>query len=192
MREGTRVRRSWMGRGLVLAVAVPLMAAMLAACGNPSGSTGSAPGTTSSSGSSSSSSSSGSSASSSASSGATTSGGTYTVDKCSTSLGSILCNSQGRTLYMYTADTPNHSGCTWAGCSALWPYLTASGTPTLQPGIPGKLGTITTAGTTQVTYNGMPLYTYAVDTKAGEVLGQKVKDPHGIWYVISSTGKVIK
>jgi predicted lipoprotein with Yx(FWY)xxD motif len=43
-------------------------------------------------------------------------------------------------------------------------------------------------GTYQVTVNGMPLYTYAKDTKAGDVVGQAVGD---VWWVVSADGKKI-
>ncbi len=166
MREGTRMRRSWLGRGLLLAVAVPLMAAMLAACGNPGGGSTTTPGT-----------------STTSNSGGGTSGGSATVNVCKTTLGNVLCTSSGMTLYTYTADSTNKSACTQQSCTALWPYLTVSGTPTGGSGVTGKLGTITTNGKTQVTYNGKPLYTYVADKKAGDVTGQNVTDSLGTWFV---------
>ena len=39
-----------------------------------------------------------------------------------------------------------------------------------------------------VTYNKMPLYYYAKDTKAGDVVGQ---DVGSVWYVVSPDGKII-
>ena len=172
MREGTGVRRSWLRRGLLLAVGLPLVAAMVAACGNPGGSsTGSTPPSTTS-----------SSGGSSSSGGTTTSSGA-TVQVCKTTLGNVLCNSSHMTLYTYTADSTNKSACVQQACTALWPYLTVSGTPTAGSGVTGKLGTITTNGKTQVTYNGKPLYTYVADKKPGDVTGQNVTDSLGTWFV---------
>lgn len=89
-------------------------------------------------------------------------------------LGTILVDSSGMTLYIFKNDSPGQSTCTDT-CAQRWPPLTvSSGTqPTAATGIPDTLGTITRSdGTTQVTYNGMPLYHYAGDTKPGDTNGQ--------------------
>jgi predicted lipoprotein with Yx(FWY)xxD motif len=105
--------------------------------------------------------------------------------------GSILVDQNGMTLYMFTNDTQGAgtSACSGA-CAALWPALAAS-SPTAGTGVDAsKLGTITRSdGTTQVTYNGWPLYTYAKDTKAGDTTGQGFKS---IWYVIAPSGDPVK
>jgi len=165
MVKGTEVRmgrRSWLGRGLMAAVALPLVAIMLAACGNPGGSSTGGGGTTT--------------------GGGTATGGA-TVQVCSTTLGNVLCDGNKMTLYTYSADSTDKSACIDQACTALWPYLTASGTPTAGSGVTGKLATITTAGKTQVTYNGKPLYTYVSDKKTGDVTGQNVTDSGGTWFV---------
>lgn len=96
-------------------------------------------------------------------------------------LGKILTDAKGRTLYRYTRDSTDKSVCA-GGCAQVWPPLTASGTPTLADGVPGKLGVITRDdGVKQVTYNGTPLYYYAKDSKPGETTGQGVG---GVWYVV--------
>jgi predicted lipoprotein with Yx(FWY)xxD motif len=52
------------------------------------------------------------------------------------------------------------------------------------------LGTITRDdGTTQVTYNGHPLYYYADDVNAGDTLGQGRGD---VWYVLDAQGNQIQ
>jgi predicted lipoprotein with Yx(FWY)xxD motif len=49
-----------------------------------------------------------------------------------------------------------------------------------------KFGTITrTDGTTQVTYNGWPLYYFDKDKQAGDITGEGVGS---VWYLISPTG----
>jgi predicted lipoprotein with Yx(FWY)xxD motif len=169
MAEGTEVRtgrRSWLRRGLLLAVGVPLVVAMMAACGNPGGGSTSGGNTGS---------------STTGSSGG--SGGSATVNVCKTTLGDVLCGSNGMTLYTYSADSTDKSACTQQSCYALWPLLTVSGTPTAGAGVTGKLGTITTDGKTQVTYNGKPLYYYVSDKKPGDVTGQNVTDSLGTWFV---------
>ena len=48
--------------------------------------------------------------------------------------------------------------------------------------------TARTDGTTQVTYNGWPLYYYIKDQKAGDTTGQGVGD---VWYVLSAKGDMV-
>jgi predicted lipoprotein with Yx(FWY)xxD motif len=98
-------------------------------------------------------------------------------------LGPFLVGPNDMTLYMYTKDTPGVSNCTGA-CLEKWPALTVpSGQqPTEQLGLTGKIGTITRQdGSVQVTYNDMPLYFWASDSKPGDATGQNVG---GVWFVI--------
>ena len=90
-----------------------------------------------------------------------------TVGVAKSSLGSILVNVGGRTLYLFRADSGTMSACAGA-CASAWPPLLATGTPTAGTGLTAsKLGTITrSGGTRQVTYNGHPLYLFIKDTKA--------------------------
>jgi len=104
-------------------------------------------------------------------------------------LGSILVNGQGMTLYVFGADTPGTSNCSSA-CLQNWPALTvASGNPTAGSGVTGTLGAITRSdGTTQVTLNGMPLYTFVGDTKPGDTNGQGITAFGGLWTVAMAGG----
>jgi predicted lipoprotein with Yx(FWY)xxD motif len=98
-------------------------------------------------------------------------------------LGSILTDGQGMTLYIFKKDRPGESVCEGA-CTQKWPPLTAAEgmQPVAVPGIPGKLGEIKRKDDTyQVTYDSMPLYRYAGDSKAGETKGQGLG---GVWYVV--------
>ena len=98
------------------------------------------------------------------------------------SLGTILTDSQGMTLYMYTKDAPGISTC-YQGCAAAWPPLLTDGAPVAPDGLPGVFSTtVRTDGTTQVTYNGMPLYYWASDTQPGDTTGQNVG---GVWFVVN-------
>ncbi|HEY8662109.1 MAG TPA: hypothetical protein VIL68_00700 [Propionibacteriaceae bacterium] len=104
----------------------------------------------------------------------------------STSLGNVVADGKGMVLYMYTKDTQGTqmSVCT-GGCVAAWPLALADATPSLT-GITGTVGSIPSAsGGKQVTLNGWPLYYYAKDKAAGDVLGQGVGS---VWYVLDSTG----
>jgi predicted lipoprotein with Yx(FWY)xxD motif len=102
-------------------------------------------------------------------------------------LGKILVDSKGMTLYMYTKDTADTSTCN-AGCLANWPPLIADGTPTVGDGVDASMigSTTTTDGRKIVTYNHMPLYYWAKDTKAGDTTGQNVGK---VWFVVGPDGK---
>ena len=101
-------------------------------------------------------------------------------------LGSFLVDSQGMTLYLYTNDAPNTSNC-YGGCATSWPPLLTNGAPTAGMGVTASmLGTTTrTDGTTQVTYNGWPLYYFAGDSAAGDTAGE---GKGSVWYVITPDG----
>jgi predicted lipoprotein with Yx(FWY)xxD motif len=104
------------------------------------------------------------------------------------SLGAVLVTRAGRTLYRYAPDGTGRSVCT-GECASAWPPLTVpAGTEHVAGGarIPGSdLGTTTRSdGTLQVTYRGMPLYTYVGDAKAGDATGQGLG---GTWFVVPTS-----
>jgi predicted lipoprotein with Yx(FWY)xxD motif len=117
---------------------------------------------------------------------------TTAVRVASSSLGSILVDSQGRTLYLFKADSATKSACTGA-CATAWPPLLANGKPTAGAGLnASKLGTITrSGGQRQVTYNGHPLYTFVMDTKPGDTTGQGVVAFGAGWFAVSPAGNQI-
>jgi predicted lipoprotein with Yx(FWY)xxD motif len=104
------------------------------------------------------------------------------------SLGTVLANGQGLTVYWFAADHGMTSACTGA-CAAAWPPVI--GTPQAASGVSltGKLGTITRAGgVKQATYNGHPLYTFKVDSAPGQVKGNGVDAFGAYWYAIKIGG----
>lgn len=127
----------------------------------------------------------------SATSGATGGSSTQaTIKTESTSLGTLLADAQGLTVYTFAADTSTASHCTGA-CAAAWPPVTVTGTPTLASGATGTLGTITRAGgVKQLTWNGHPLYTFKLDTAPGKVNGNGVTAFGAKWYAVTSSGAV--
>jgi predicted lipoprotein with Yx(FWY)xxD motif len=122
----------------------------------------------------------------------TTSTKTATVRVASNSLGSILVDSQGRTLYLFKADSATKSACAGA-CATAWPPLLAKGTPIAGKGLSAsKLGTISRSGAQrQVTYNGHPLYTFVMDTKPGDTTGQGLVAFGAGWFAVSPAGNQI-
>ncbi len=104
--------------------------------------------------------------------------------------GSILVDSKGMTLYLFTTDKPNTSNC-YGKCASFWPPLLTSGAPMAGAGLDAsKLGTTKrTDGTEQVTYNSWPLYYFAKDKQPGDTNGQKIQ---GTWFVVSPSGDAIQ
>ncbi|MGZ3587383.1 MAG: COG4315 family predicted lipoprotein [Candidatus Limnocylindrales bacterium] len=103
-------------------------------------------------------------------------------------LGSFLTGDGGKTIYVLTKDSANTSTCTSGTCAQNWPAVKVSlgQQPQAGSGLTAKLATITWPdGTVQVTYNGMPLYYYAGDAKAGDTNGQ---GSNGVWFVAPLSG----
>jgi predicted lipoprotein with Yx(FWY)xxD motif len=122
---------------------------------------------------------------------------TDTVDlaKNSTIGQSILVNKSGMTLYNLKGETAGHLMCTSKACLQFWPPLylpSGTTTPTAVSGIAaGKLGTVMRpGGKLQVTYEGLPLYTFAGDTSAGQAKGQDLTDSAGTWFVVGPSGAI--
>jgi len=110
------------------------------------------------------------------------------IKTASTSIGTVLTNSRGFTLYWFALDTPTKSNCT-GSCASYWPPVT--GTPSMASGVSltGHFGTIKRSdGSTQATYEGHPLYTYKGDTAAGQTAGNGVSLSGGLWYAMTPTG----
>ncbi len=103
--------------------------------------------------------------------------------------GDIITDESGRVLYLWKNDIKDQSNCN-GGCALAWPPLLTTEAPTLSAGLAeDRLGTITRDdGSTQVTYNGLPLYYWFRDSEPGDTLGQEVGRT---WYVLSSHGAAI-
>jgi predicted lipoprotein with Yx(FWY)xxD motif len=103
----------------------------------------------------------------------------------------ILVSSAGRTLYHDGSEKRNTVACVGA-CAKQWLPLvvTAGAKPVAGAGVTAsKVGVLKRPdGKMQATYNGLPLYLYAGDSKAGQVNGQGVG---GIWHVIAPSGAVV-
>jgi len=112
-----------------------------------------------------------------------------TLKAVSSPLGTILVDQDGKTLYLFEADSKDKSNCS-GGCLNLWPPIMANGKATAGSGVTaGMIGTAT--GSSQVTYAGHPLYWFSGDTKAGDTNGEGLDDFGGEWYAISPAGKAV-
>jgi predicted lipoprotein with Yx(FWY)xxD motif len=103
------------------------------------------------------------------------------------SLGSILIDQSGMTLYRHSPDGTGQPTCTGA-CAVTWPPLIVPAGSTQVVGTAGvatsELGTVTRpGGMLQVTFNGMPLYRFSGDTNSGDAKGQGLD---GVWFVVST------
>jgi predicted lipoprotein with Yx(FWY)xxD motif len=105
-------------------------------------------------------------------------------------LGTVLVDSEGMTVYLFTPDEGTESTC-YGGCESAWPPVVAEGKPSAGEGATSSaLGTTKRKdGTVQVTYNGHPLYTFTGDTAPGEAVGQ---EDDGTWFVLDESGEAVK
>lgn len=113
------------------------------------------------------------------------------VDSATTGLGTILVDSQGMALYLFTEDEQGEPTC-YDECAQNWPPLVVENRePVVGPGLDeASAATVEREdGPAQVTYNGHPLYRHAQDTAAGEVGGQGAE---GAWYAIGVDGEPVE
>ena len=110
----------------------------------------------------------------------------------STDLGSVLVDSQGRTLYLFAKDQGTTSACSGA-CATAWPPLRVSGKPLAGGDVKASLlGTTKRSdGKPQVTYNGHPLYLFQGDKQPGDTSGEGVNAFGAGWFALSSAGDAI-
>jgi predicted lipoprotein with Yx(FWY)xxD motif len=155
---------------LIAAAAIALVAAVIAGCGG------------------------GDNQATAASSNSSSAGGSSTIGVSDIGgLGKVLVDSNGRTVYLFEKDTGPKSTC-FGACATEWPPVTTNGKPTAGDGVTASmLGTTKRSdGTTQVTYNGHPLYLFEADMKPGDATGQNVDAFGAEWYVLSSAGDKVE
>ncbi|WP_405613107.1 hypothetical protein [Streptomyces sp. NBC_00076] len=158
-----------MNRVAIIAATATAVAALAAGCGSSGTSSSSPP----------------------SSSSASATGGSAALRAHSSPLGQILVDGSGRTLYLFQADSGTTSHC-YGTCAAAWPPDTTTGRPSTHGLNASKVGTAPRNDhTTQVTYNGHPLYRFAQDTKPGDTTGQGSTAFGGAWYVVSPSGTPI-
>jgi predicted lipoprotein with Yx(FWY)xxD motif len=152
-------------RMLLAVLAVAAAAAVLAACGSSGTSSAGGSGSTGTS-----------------SPAAATSGNLKT-----TTIGgaTVLTNAKGFTLYSFAPDTSTKSNCNGT-CAQFWPPVKG---PATASGVKGTFGTIKRSdGSTQATFDGHPLYTFAADTAPGQAKGNGLNEQGGVWHEITTSG----
>src|SRR5262249_35547471 len=109
------------------------------------------------------------------------------------SLGQILVDSHGRTLYLWAHDKHHKSTC-YGGCAAYWPALTTHGKPRASGAARQALVSTTRRvdGRLQITYRGHPLYRFTGDTRPGQTSGEGLTDFGGRWDAVSAAGIAVR
>ena len=99
----------------------------------------------------------------------------------------LLVNRRGLTLYHLSVERKGHFICTQSACLALWhPLVVKHG---MTPTGATSLSTVKRPdGRSQVAYKGGPLYTFAQDSKPGDMKGNGFKDV-GTWRVVTVSAK---
>jgi predicted lipoprotein with Yx(FWY)xxD motif len=105
--------------------------------------------------------------------------------------GRNLVDARGRTLYLFTADSPSVTRCAGA-CAEAWPPYTVTSSRLAQAASEQAIGRLRRGdGTSQVTYHGHPLYYYVGDRSPGQILCQDVEEYGGHWWIVSPRGTAV-
>jgi predicted lipoprotein with Yx(FWY)xxD motif len=110
-----------------------------------------------------------------------------------TSLGTILVDPRGRTLYLFEKDGNGVSACSSA-CLSYWPAFTSRTVPRAGTGVQQSLLRLAEPkrGLRQVTYAGHPLYTFVGDKRSGQTTGEGLHNFGGGWDVLGASGRKIE
>jgi predicted lipoprotein with Yx(FWY)xxD motif len=109
------------------------------------------------------------------------------------SLGRIVVDGKGRTLYLFEKDKTRRSAC-YGQCAKYWPPLLTHGKPVAKAGAKQSLLGMTRRadGSRQVTYASHPLYRFVEDTKQGQTKGEASQLFGAGWDAVSPAGKKIE
>jgi predicted lipoprotein with Yx(FWY)xxD motif len=96
-------------------------------------------------------------------------------------IGYVLAEANGQVVYTYGKDTKGGSPTCTGSCATTWPAVTGKPLTSTADTLPGTLGTVADAnGAKQVTYNGMPLYSF----KGAKSFVTTGNGMDGEWHVI--------
>jgi predicted lipoprotein with Yx(FWY)xxD motif len=114
-----------------------------------------------------------------------------TITTSDSQYGQVLFDGDGRAIYYFDKESGSKSEC-YGACAEAWPPVLTKGDPQAGSGAQaGLLGTTPRDdGTTQVTYDGRPLY-YYVDDPNGEVLCHNVNEFGGLWLAVQGNGQPV-
>ncbi len=102
--------------------------------------------------------------------------------------GPMLFDNRGQAIYIWQLEDSSVAKC-YGDCAKEWPPVLTDGAPIPALDVNSRLlgTTKRTDGTTQVVYNGHPLYYYAHE-KPGEVECHNISTHGGLWWVIQPNG----
>lgn len=105
------------------------------------------------------------------------------------SLGRVLADDSGHTVYMFEKDEAAESYCTNA-CESVWVPVTTKAMPTVEDGLNPRKVTLLKreSGLMQIVYNGHPLYYYQADTDSSDTYGQEQNQFGAEWYALTPAG----
>ena len=108
------------------------------------------------------------------------------------SLGAYLADVDGASLYLFTDGNGNPVTCT-GQCAEAWPPFVTDGDPVANGSVDASmLSTMERSdGSTQVVYNGWPLFYFVNDQAPGDVNGQGIESFGGTWLLVSPSGEQI-
>jgi predicted lipoprotein with Yx(FWY)xxD motif len=110
----------------------------------------------------------------------------------STSLGKVVVDSRGHTVYALTADQKGKSTCSTA-CLTEWPAVPSLKGKAAPASITATVAsTAAMSGMQMATVDGRPVYTFSQDQSAGDVKGEGLKDFGGTWWAVSPSGAPVK
>lgn len=102
--------------------------------------------------------------------------------------GEVLWGLERQVVYIWELEPSDTPEC-YGDCAAAWPPVLTEGDPVAEGKVDEELLGTTKRddGTTQVTYNGHPLYYYAHEGP-GEVKCHNIETHGGLWWVITPAG----
>ena len=108
-------------------------------------------------------------------------------------LGTILVDPRGHTLYLFEKDGKGTSACTSA-CLGYWPAFTSRTVPHAGTGVQQSLLHVVKQqnGLRQVTYAGHPLYTFVGDKSPGQTTGEGLTNFGAGWDAVAASGQKVE
>jgi predicted lipoprotein with Yx(FWY)xxD motif len=112
-----------------------------------------------------------------------------TIKTADSQYGQVLFDGDDQAIYYFDKESGSKSEC-YGACAEAWPPVLTEGDPRAGSGAQtGLLGTTPrNDGTTQVTYDGRPLYYYAHEGR-NQVLCHNVDEFGGLWLAVQGNGQ---
>jgi predicted lipoprotein with Yx(FWY)xxD motif len=114
-----------------------------------------------------------------------------TIKTADSQYGQVLFDGDDRAIYYFDKESGSKSEC-YGECAEAWPPVLTRGDPQASSG--AQAGMLETTqrdgGTTQVTYDGHPLY-YYVDDPKGEVACHNINEFGGLWLAVQGNGQPV-